>query len=52
MNQDMEDAIEAIVEIMLMSDKHPSQEEYQEWCNKWLPLVQEYGRLSTVISFG
>ena len=51
MNPDLEDAIEAIVEMMTICDKGPTEEEYQEWCNKWLPLVQEYGRLNCVIEF-
>ena len=51
MNPDLEDAIEAIVEMMLLGDKGPTEEEYSEWCNKWLPLVQEYGRLNYVVEF-
>ena len=47
MNPDLEDAIEAIVEMMMIGET-PSPEEYNDWVNKWLPLVQEYGRLNYV----
>ncbi len=47
MNPDLEEAIEAIVEMMMLGEA-PTPEEYHTWMNKYLPLVQEYGRLNYV----
>lgn len=47
---DLYQAVGAIAEIMAL-DKGPSEEEWVEWCNRHLKLVQRYGLKSQTVEF-
>lgn len=47
---DLLEAIEAIDDLMGY-DKGPNEDEYVEWCNRYLPLVKRYGRQKYTIDF-
>jgi hypothetical protein len=49
-NADLEKALDAIEEMMGL-DKGASEEEWIDWCNRHLPLLQSYGRMKYTIEF-
>lgn len=50
LEEDLAQAIEAIDHIMGL-DKGPSEDEWIEWCNRYLPLAKRYGRQKYTIDF-
>jgi hypothetical protein len=49
-DHDLELALDAIEEIMSL-DKGPSEEEWCDWCNKYLSLMKRYDREKYVMEF-
>lgn len=50
MEADLEEALKAIEEIMTL-DKGPDEDEWVEWCNKYLPLMHRHGLMKYTVSF-
>lgn len=49
-NQEKEELLNAVEEIMIL-DKGPSEEEWVEWCNKYLRVMKRNGRMKNTVSF-
>ena len=49
-NPDLLEALQAIEEMMVL-DKGPSEEEFVDWCNKYLPLMHRYDFMKYTVSF-
>lgn len=42
--------LDAMEEIFVL-DKGPSEDEWIEWANKWLPLMKKHGRMQNTVGF-
>ena len=47
---DLKEALDKLLEIMGM-DKGPTEQEWVEWANRTLPLMQRHGRLTNVLDY-
>lgn len=48
--KDLQDALDAI-DVIMGLDKGPHEEEWIEWCNKYLPLMKRNGRRKHTLEF-